>query len=733
MRAGGSVAVPTQRRAHSALLLLALLAAASGAAGEEGVPAGEKARRPDLLLVTLDTTRADALGCYGGPATPVLDALAAGGVLFERALSPAPVTLPAHASLFTGLPPRLHGVRDNALFRLAAERTVLAERLSSEGYDAVAVIGAVVLDRGTGFDQGFRVYDDTVRVGPRERYGWQERGAAQVTDRALELLPAGEGPFFLWVHYYDPHLPYIPPEPYLSSHEGRPYQGEVAYVDAELGRLIEGIGLLRRERPLLVAVAGDHGEGLGSHGESGHGIFVYQATQRIPLLLSGPGIPKGKRIARSVGLIDLAPTLLDLLALPGLAEAEGTSLVPLLQREGGGASPVYELESIHPALSYGWSSLRAVVDGSMKYIEAPEPELYDLEADPAESRNLVESRPGQAARLRAALEERFGADHYSQLALPEEPDEEAAAQVERLIALGYVTGSRPVGGPIIDPKEGVALLARVEESQALLALGRAGEAIPLLEKVLLRNPQNISALMTLGSAYLAAGETSRAVGAYRRAVARNPGLHLTHFSLARALLASEEPGAREEARRELRAALAIFPRHAESWRELVQIELQSGDPGAVRALLVEADSRGVADPGLSVLRGAIEASQGDGAAAERAFRRALELDPGQERAYLGLARLAQRAGDSALAAERYRRALEVAPRAATARTLGAILMNRLGDPAGALEAFSRAIELDPEAPESESLRQLLPQLEAMAAAEDPAGEGARGGTAPEDR
>lgn len=708
-----------------ALLLCVLLASAGGAAEEKRAAAGEKVR-PDLLLVTLDTTRADALGCYGGPATPTLDALAEEGTLFERALSPAPLTLPSHAALFTGQSPRLNGVRDNALFRLAPGQSTLAERLRAEGYDTLAVIGAVVLDRSTGFDQGFRLYDDTVRVGRREWFGWQERGASQVTDRALELAGEIASPLFLWVHYYDPHLPYVPPEPHRSRHPGKPYLGEVAYVDAELGRLLKGLEARGTSRPLLVVVAGDHGEGLGAHGEAGHGIFVYQSTQHVPLILRGPGAPKGRRVGPVVGLVDLTPTILELIGLPAPADVQGRSLVPLLSDRGADKAPVYEIESLHPALSYGWAPLRGVVTGGLKYIAAPEDELYDLESDPGETRNLAAERPSEAARMKRIFERRFGDDHFAQLAIPEAPDEEAAEQLDRLLALGYLAGSQPEGGPVIDPKAGVALLARLERSQGLMAEGKAREAIPTLEEILVENPQNLPALMTLGAAYLAAGEPSRAIAVHRRAVQLNPALHLTHFTLARALIASKDPALRVEAVQELRASLAIFPRHAESWNELVQLALATGKREEARALLLRAESKGVDDPGLSLRRGVIEASLGNAEAAERAFGRVLELDPTQERAHLGLARLAQSRGDSARAAEEYRRALELEPRAATARVLGSILIGELGDPAGAREAFARAVELDPEAPESAALRELLPQLELMAAAAEtpaePAGE-----------
>jgi len=247
-------------------------------------PGQEPATVPSVLLITLDTTRADHIGCYGAKnaATPNLDRLAAGGVLFGNALSPAPLTLPSHTSLFSGQVPRLHGARDNLNFTVDRSIPLLAERLSSAGWSTGAWVGSVVLDRSTGLDRGFERYDDTVRIGERTAFDYRERAAGHVVDGVLKDLPGFNPPFFLWVHLFDPHLPYVPPEPFRSRFRGRPYDGEIAYMDHEIGRLLGAVK--RKSGPLLVVVAGDHGESLGEHDEDGHGVFVYNATQRVPLI-----------------------------------------------------------------------------------------------------------------------------------------------------------------------------------------------------------------------------------------------------------------------------------------------------------------------------------------------------------------------------------------------------------------------------------------------------------------
>ena len=378
------------------MIAAVLLAAAAAAA----------AAKPSVLLITLDTTRADRVGCYGyAPArTPAMDALAADGVRFDRALSPAPLTLPAHASILSGRVPRRHGVRDNALFRLDAKVPLVQEAFRARGYATAAFVSAAVLDRALGLARGFAVYDDAMRGASESA----ERTADRTVDAAYAYLDGVHGPFFLWVHLYDPHFPYAPPEPFASRFKDRLYDGEIAFMDQEIARLV---AKARTKAPaLIVAVAGDHGESLGEHGEDGHGIFVYQATQRVPLLVSGPGVPKGRVVSGTVGLVDLAPTLAALCGLSGPKEPDGRSLAAAWEDRPEGAARDYEVESYFPLFSYGWAPLRALVRGSTKFIDAPRPEMYDLVSDPAEKMNVRVSRKDQADTLSRALFDRIEGD-----------------------------------------------------------------------------------------------------------------------------------------------------------------------------------------------------------------------------------------------------------------------------------------------------------------------------------
>ena len=288
---------------------------------------------PSVLLVTIDTLRADRVGVYGLPdaATPTLDGLAASGVLFEQAIAAAPLTLPSHASILTGQYPPTHGVRHNAIFRLGGEAETVAERFQASGVDTGAVIGAAVLDPAFGLDQGFDVYDAKL---PQERSaaaGFFERSAQGVTDAALSWLRRTDGRFFLWVHYYDVHGSYHPPEPFKTRFAKRPYDGEVAYVDQELGRLLQGLEQSGRRSNTLVAVTADHGEGLGEHGEAYHSYLIYDSVLHVPLLLSGPGVPAGRRVPSVVSTTGLAATLLHLAGLPALTKTDVGDLTPLFR------------------------------------------------------------------------------------------------------------------------------------------------------------------------------------------------------------------------------------------------------------------------------------------------------------------------------------------------------------------------------------------------------------------
>ena len=392
--------------------------------------------RPHVLLVTIDTLRADALGCYGraNAATPVLDALAGRGVRFGTAIAPAPLTGPSHASILTGLVPVRHGVRDNGGYVLPEAVPSMAESFHGAGYRTAAFVSGFPLARRFGLARGFDAYDDHFPRGrDARRAPYVERDAAATTDAVLRWLDEGSGPFFAWVHYYDPHAPYEPPEPWATRFAGRPYDGEVAFVDAQLGRLLDRLGAKGIAANSIVLVTADHGESLGEHGEETHGIFVYDATVRVPLVAAGPGLPRGTVSRTLARLIDVAPTLLDLAGLEALPGTDGRSL-RRAAAGGGPEEPAY-VESLSPLLHLGWSPLHAWRTRRWKLIDAPRAELYDLEADPSERRNVAAEHRDVVDALRRPLQAAMAAQGPSAARAVD------AETSERLAALGYLSGA----------------------------------------------------------------------------------------------------------------------------------------------------------------------------------------------------------------------------------------------------------------------------------------------------
>ena len=407
-----------------------------------------------LVVITLDTTRADRLPAYGfaGVATPTIDRLAGEGVVFDNVESVAPLTLPAHASLFTGLYPQRHGVRDNTAPPLAPAYGTLAKTLQTRGFRTAAFVGSMVLGRDRGLAPGFEVYGDGGRVGsPPPR----RRPAREVVDDARAWISdIGDAPFFLWVHLYDAHAPQTLPLEYRRAY-GDNYEGAIAYMDAQIARLLDAMREQRLLARTAIVVAGDHGESLGEHGEREHGIFVYEAATHVPLIVHGAGVA-AKRVNTVTSLVDVLPTVLDLLGITRRGLIDGRSLAPALR---GGEVPdrtVYA-ESMYPK-RFGWAPLRMIRDGHLKYIDAPRPELYDLRTDPLEERDLANARPATVADMRARLVD-LAAEAPGQ---PAERPALAPETLRGLAALGYVSpGRRPVGIPPdedgADPKDHIHL------------------------------------------------------------------------------------------------------------------------------------------------------------------------------------------------------------------------------------------------------------------------------------
>ncbi len=572
-RTAGRVAVAV------AALALLLVAASCGRnapppppqAARPGPAAGVTA--PTVLLVTIDTLRADRLGCYGraDAGTPALDALAAAGARFENAQTTAPLTLPAHASILTGRTVPAHGVRNNGTFAVPGDVPVAADVFQHAGYATGAFVSSPVLAFRHGLARGFQQYDDDVPRATR-REGlvthYDERAGVDTVRRALLwLAQQGARPAFVWVHLWEPHAPYHPPAEFARFADR--YQGEVATADAALGLLVREVAALGRER-VLVVVAGDHGEGLGEHGEPTHGVYLYRATMHVPLIVSGPAFGvKPAVVMQPASLADLAPTLLGLAGLPPLRGADGLSLADALT--GKGAFPARAgvfAESHLPQIEFGWSGLRALVTPEHKFIDAPRAELYDLRADPDEQKDLSTQRAAvdverraldEAVRRAAAAAPAAGADRSA-----------SPAELDTLRSLGYAASGRKISARRLvdphaaDPKDRARFLARYDEATGLVERGSAPQGVTLFEELDREDPRNPGLLLAYGQALIMSRRLDDAVKVFRRAVAVDPGYSLAWYRLGQLLdNAKDAQGAENAYRRAIDAdPLSLEPRKA---------------------------------------------------------------------------------------------------------------------------------------------------------------------------
>jgi choline-sulfatase len=699
---GGDAIRRAWRGSFAALALVSALAAAAAEAG------------PSVLLVTLDTTRADHVGEYGAveARTPVLDRLARSGTCWVRALTPAPLTLPAHASILTGLDPPAHGVRDNGTAALPAGLPHLAEALSARGWHTAAFVGSLVLDRRFGLSRGFERYDDRMSAEAQGEYGYPERDAKSVTDAAAGWLAEQaradpRRPVFVWVHYYDAHAPYAPPMPWRGTTAERSYAGEIAYVDHELGRLLEAAPARR-----LVAVVGDHGEALGEHGERTHGVFLYRASLEVPLVLAGAGVPAGRLVDGPVSTRRLAATLLRLV---GADTTVGPPGPPLPGWDGGAGprdpEPVYS-ETRLPASVYGWSPLEAITEGRWRLVSAPRPELYDEAADPMETRNRHAEQPAVEARLRQELVLRAAA-FPTPASRPAPMDPELA---EALRGLGYLSGASGSSVGTIDPKDGIGMLEELEEAKAELGQGEIDRPLGRLEDLVRRSPGNVPFLTHLAQAQRSAGRGEQAVATLRRAVELNPSLDFLEANLAEALAAL---GRGEEARRCWRRALALNPRLARASLGLAELEMRDGHAEEERLVLRQAVEAGAESFAVYARLGQVEMAAADWQAAEEHLRRAVALAPGWDLGWLLWSQTAEAQGRHGEALDRAQRAVLANPDNPVALLRAGRLLVAAGQGERGRPLLERAARLAPGTATGAEARRLVESLSGSRSPDQP--------------
>ena len=634
-------------------------------------------RRPDpprhLILVTIDTLRADRLGIYGARdvETPNMDRIGREGAMAIRAMAHVPLTRPSHTSLLTGMLPTRHGIRDNISPASVPEVPTLATAAKSAGFRTAAFISSIVLAGGGGLDRGFDLYsDELVQSESSENVPFlnelQRPGDQTVAEAVRWLESNKESRLFAWIHLYDPHDPYEPPEPYRTRYADRPYDGEVAWSDELVGRLDEALERLGLREDTLLVVTSDHGEGLGEHRETLHGFFIYESTLAVPLLIRGPGVVPATRIENLVQLIDLFPTLVEMLALepPGNEEASGTSLASALRREPYRNDAVAYSESLVPLLHFGWSDLRSIRRGKWKYIQAPRPELYDLEADPLEIRNLADSQPELVKGMRGALGEELDRERAVSTS---ESSSVPQDLLDKLGALGYVGSGAPIESstPGADPKD------RIDEFRVANELIREGLLLLHEEKY------------------------EESVERYRKLLELEIESFEIHLNLARGLLALERFADAElhfgEAARRLSSQI-------EAWEGLLQARSARGDlAGAVEALQ-QAQAAIPGEASLHQREGALLWRMGRRQEAREAYETAVGLAPKDALLLARYGELLRDVGELEGSIERLREATELAPTEAPYWNSLGMTLGGHGRPAEAEEAFRKAVELEKDNP-----------------------------------
>jgi arylsulfatase A-like enzyme/Tfp pilus assembly protein PilF len=637
--------------------------------------------------------------------TPRIDRLAAEGARFDRAASAVAITLPSHTSMMTAEFPYRHRVRNNGTYRLGEERTTLAEAMRAEGYATGAFIGSFTMDGRFGLAQGFDVYDDAL---PVERsttsLHMPERRADAVVNGAIRWLEEKKRkPFFLFVHLFDVHQPYNPPEPFATRYASSLYDGEVAYVDQELGRLFDALDRLGLSDETLIVLIGDHGQGLGEHGEVTHAMFTYEATIRIPLLIRWPdrsaferaGFRRGSVVKSLVREVDVAPTILDLAGLPPLPDVEGKSLVPLLRDPSTSLGLVNYAESFSTREDFGWSEVRSVATDSWKYVLVPREELYDLAADPGELENLAAAKPEVVRELRALLEERIRQDEARKgEAARLDVDEETRAKLE---ALGYLTGEGVAEEDVSyldlpDPKDRIGLLAEYFAALGKLEKGDLVGGLDDLLRLEKSDPGASRVAASIGDAYLVMGDAVAAESVYAKAIAAGARNIPTRGNHGYSLFLV---GKTDEAIEVLRSVIAADPKAARTHARLGDIYLSLGRfaeaADEYRAEMANYPEMAVAHVGL----GKAAKEEGRVPDAFEHFKKAAACpdEPGQ--GYYALGSLSELTGDTARAIGYYKKAIQLDPTIVEAHYNLAILAKKHADRASASKYLNEAVRINP--------------------------------------
>jgi arylsulfatase A-like enzyme/Flp pilus assembly protein TadD len=665
------------------LLLLLCLAASAGLGAQ------------NVVVLTLDTTRADSLSCYGqkGIRTHTLDRIASQAHRFAIAYSPVPQTLPAHCSLFTGLYPFQHGVRDNMLNALPAEYQTLAVLLKARGYRTAAVLAAAILDHRFGLARGFDSYDDAFEL-PKPA-----RKAGEVTDRALQVLKSLKSPYFLWVHYYDPHHPFTPPKEIQSP---TPYLGEVAYMDREIGRLLNALDL----KSTLIVAVGDHGESLYEHKEMEHGLLLYEAAMRVPLLVHLPGQTTPEVHSEAVSIIRVLPTVLSALSLPAVPQAAGPSL--LAKSDPG---PLY-LETLYPLFSFRWSPLKGVVEWPYKLIlSASGPEVYDVAADPGEQHDLASAEPRRTERLRKSLE-RICPEPLLEIKQTK-ADNISPELKKQLQSLGYIEGDSTdfstLGSSRLRNPADVADIPEflVHTGPEWIREKKFRDFFGKVKEILKRDPYNYVIMNLVAQAYWASDNNERAHEVLLQAFQAAPKCHFIMGNLGRSYYNLKKY---DESEKYLRQAIDLNLYYADGYVYLFDTLLAQDKTQAAEKVLQDATARGVDHQLLIYDRGLLLFQKGRCKEAIPLFEESLKAAPAFPNALGNLAYCLDLYGESEKAWGYVQRGLKAAPSDPKMYAAAYVIALDLGKREEARRFAAEYLKLSPDAPEGRRMRETFPDL-----------------------
>jgi len=620
----------------------------------------------NAILITVDTLRADRIGCYGfsGIETPCMDLFASRGITFEKCVATTPLTLPSHTSILTGTYPTFHGVRDNGGFLVPSEIVTLAELFKQEGYQTAGFVASYVLDSKWGINQGFDYYFDRFDL---SRYktislGNVQRRGDEVINEALAWLEEHKHhKFFTWIHLYDPHTPYEPPSPYAEKYPGRPYVGEIAYTDSQLARLWQYLEINDLAQKTFLVFASDHGESLGEHQETTHGFFIYQEGVHVPLIFVTPFEKiQGLRRSSVVSLVDIMPSLLEMAEIPCPPQVQGRSLVPVFFKEENNGEKFAYSETFYPRYHYGWSELKGIQNKRFKLILAPRPELYDLENDPEEQENLAASRHEELKRLEALAEDFI--DRTSENAFQvdyRQMDEETR---QKLAALGYIGSfadpSSLQGKRLANPKDKIGVFNQISKARELGLEGDFDQAVSMMNEIIKEDPDIIDAYFTLGNLYFKERKFEKALEAFFEALDRKPDDAFTVINIANSYIQLRNF---EEAEKFILSFLPSLP--PDSQVNLVLGNIYNSQKKYDQAIEYYNKCLELNPYSASAYNalGGVYIVQDKIAEAERHLQKALELNPGLFNVHYNHAQLHEKKGDLIQAAEEYRKELDNIP------------------------------------------------------------------------